>query len=1327
MAKFKVVNNNGLDANLQGGAFNNDPSSPLTLGEFTLDTKIVQRKVTDYTSRIETFSAPITLDSLSIDIDTAKTVFTKKNELIFNIDKSDLSNYAYYGSLREFIRSSITDLISKYPYSLHSTPYVNDSFIINVYDYKFEPAINQSTFKIPASTLDKTYNIIYDSISSAIDPTKDLRVNYLNFVVYNPEFNVDTYFNILNLTPSNDKDNGYVFLTVKGNPFPNAVLNTYQTIPFHIKPNALIYNKFLNSLNNFGTFILGDRTDTGFRVSLKKPFKNERGLTLLFDQSFFWPTPDGYNLDTSSINYETFLTDLLDLGDTYDDYKTNIILRQLVPDSLLQYDYTDSLKVNKLLTIYGREIDETKKFIDYLSHLNKLSYNKINTTPDFLIKSFARTLGWDTNNILQDEDLFASVFNVNKNGDPISKVASEVDIELWRRLLLNTNYLFKSKGTRGAIEALFEFFGISTSFASFNEYIYTYDRLTPDQVQKLYDDYLNQVYPSLPYAMTDLVTTGGTINIMPDIDDLYFQIAGNDDRGQAYVNFYRNLGFNLVRTNDNQKSWSYTANDRVGDNFNYSLEDTALVFNTKEIEIDVDIAQAIEDKFFKDVKKYSYPLSANTQYYNCYINNYDTSIDWNKLSFAQFTDAVYSNYIDVRNRKVTTNEHTGTYFSLSQMFDDWQKFLPVNSKYTYNNLLTYVDKINYYLDKFVIDFIPATSIFLGVATKIRNTVFHQQKFTYKRGINCGSEFSNSLPPQYTADINTIQIVNKIEVPYSALLKVAESSASYGITKAVSKNDNDIIVGEYDSASGTVFVFDNPIYYVQTASKIVTGLTSNQYTYNLSSNTGDTLSFIFTGNTYNLTGNTNFLDFGYDIFDFNIVASGFNRTVKFSGVTNANYFRSGNTILNYTIPNNDLIDGISYLIKGYFDIGFIYANNGEIPTYSVPFDTYDNFDLFTYSNLYSKLNNGNVERFYDSLNPIPGFTLSQRENYNLLNYPYAIYNKDNDYYFMVVANPLPPLNTLDLPPLTFEGARLISERLPIVVSGQTGFFTTYQALGDVQLSLNGLTILPGQTIIIPPSGITGTTGTTGNSFTSGNTINNFEYQYSTNQNIKILYDDLLPRDILVVSYLTQGTGIQYQNENETVGSPIYSGVTATTHFYYNIISNTYEFKLNFTPDPLNDIFVYLNGQLLTNGLDYYQQPINKSRVVFNVPIRSNDIILIYYVNGNGILNKVYEIPGTIFPASWNSPYLTSNIPSDYEIQFCEDGDNFVNIIYFLDVPQAINTNTYLQNIDFLTINPLLWVGKTLNYRVVKRKIYNNILNEKLYTFNSSDVVRFKLLG
>ena len=61
----------------------------------------------------------------------------------------------------------------------------------------------------------------------------------------------------------------------------------------------------------------------------------------------------------------------------------------------------------------------------------------------------------------------------------------EAENELWRRLILNSAWLWKSKGTRKSIEFIFRFIGAPEGLITLNEYMYVTDGVVDVETFKL--------------------------------------------------------------------------------------------------------------------------------------------------------------------------------------------------------------------------------------------------------------------------------------------------------------------------------------------------------------------------------------------------------------------------------------------------------------------------------------------------------------------------------------------------------------------------------------------------------------------------------------------------------------------------------------------------------------------------------------------------------------------------------------------------------------------------------------------------------------------------
>jgi hypothetical protein len=212
-------------------------------------------------------------------------------------------------------------------------------------------------------------------------------------------------------------------------------------------------------------------------------------------------------------------------------------------------------------------------------------------------------------------------------------------------------------------------------------------------------------------------------------------------------------GFGLTKTIDNKKSWNVldvlTRKSLDGDyNAYYFLNTERLLLNVKNIDLYINPSQAISyDIWLKSVEN-NYPIPQEGLNLSNAGSPNDPSGD-NKDStkiipspktktFFEFLQTFSSNMINVRNRLYITDGKTGGYPVLQYIFWKYleaQQISGATNKYTYNNLIEYVNNINPYWVKIVEQMIPATTIW-NTGGRYENTPFHRQKYVYKRRLGC---------------------------------------------------------------------------------------------------------------------------------------------------------------------------------------------------------------------------------------------------------------------------------------------------------------------------------------------------------------------------------------------------------------------------------------------------------------------------------------------------------------------------------------------------------------------------------------------------------------
>ena len=628
MAKVKVVKTN-LNGNLNGDYFNDTPSNTIfSFGKFFVTTNFDNKVTINYTDSLSSFVRPVTLETMGVSETQSEIIQLYTTNAVLNLDKSDLNTFVRYGSAYEFLRVSIQNIILAYPGSLFCNSQIDAGGNPTYEELSYDVINNVSTFYVPTAYTTNTFGLVFNAGNTSVpddNELKNLNTSYENYVIWS-SLEPDTLFkiigytgntiNVANTNPSGITKN-YLRLQVTGNPFAKMGTGSTANLDYHIRPNNVVFEEFRALRNAYEKNIVSQRDGTnGFVFTLKDPTLLEDGKIVYADSLMLWTTGDKYNIDISNSAYQKFLKIVLTIGVKYDKIKTDLIARFLTPASLKTYDLTEEGKTSKLLRVYGREFDQIRQFIDSLVNINKVTYDKLNNIPDQVIKNMANTFGWDYFSLIKESELVESFLTVDDTERNLNEnlLPAEIDVELWRRIINNTSYFWKSKGTRQAIKSMFLLIGIPEPFINITEYVYTVDgKINPNTVPLTQDDFPSN---SLPYD-----TSGYPVAPL-ETNDFFFQLSGNTDSGQAYLDVFRSAGFNLKQTPDNKKSWIQTgATTRVHYSTpQYYQEDSKLVINTKEVDIALDTARGIEYDVYEYIQK---DFAANSSGYTLpysYVN-----------------------------------------------------------------------------------------------------------------------------------------------------------------------------------------------------------------------------------------------------------------------------------------------------------------------------------------------------------------------------------------------------------------------------------------------------------------------------------------------------------------------------------------------------------------------------------------------------------------------------------------------------------------------------------------------------------------------------------
>ena len=653
-----------------------------------------------------------------------------------NLQPEQPTSYAYFSSFYGKIAQSINSIVQNFPFAIMSDVVSAGNNIVSI---NYDMFSNVTSLYIDESTLVNQASLIYKSGSS----TYNVFNNYSDFSLQLSGTGDASVYPIIYYTYSGASQQ--LFFQVTGNIFSGV--SPSLNFPIYIRPSLQVLGQFKQTLSQLDYQVL---------------YSGEFSVPSIDDNSFVLSTytwtkyVDGFNPDIEGAGFDAFLTSILNDSKRVDEVKTNIFLRTIIPENLIDLDSEDKI-YQKLTQVYANEFDEIKRYIDGIAFAHSVNYERVNSVPNVYLQRLSTLLGMDLKNSFSDVDFFEYIA-----GDPEGTGFSYQDFnyELWTRILVNLNFLYKRKGTRDAIMFMFKILGAPDCLVNFNEFVYKVtDKATP---------------------LSDFsVASDG----YPDIrnNPTIFQGSGSGrGNGQAFIDFYQN-SYNLQRTADNIKV--YTGETSISST---TESNTRNIVNSKEVDIFLDPAQLIEC----DVKNwyalgYGYWNWGSTgtcvsPYSGISFSGLTVPFEWSldtdtcltmnppnmsDMTIVQYMEYLYATFVDPRNRKTYPNYDFTSYIylNLKKIYINYMywgggqesnrlKFQQIDS------LLTVIERG---FNTFGQQFIPATTITNGPATLYRNTMFERQKFVYKPGINDGSEFKKALPPELDPNINTNNIAAKV--------------------------------------------------------------------------------------------------------------------------------------------------------------------------------------------------------------------------------------------------------------------------------------------------------------------------------------------------------------------------------------------------------------------------------------------------------------------------------------------------------------------------------------------------------------------------------------
>jgi len=356
-------------------------------------------------------------------------------KIVLKNDYYDFREFAYYGSLTELFRSSVSDILERFPGELYcvpgqegrgDTPEMGAVYYTTSYTEDSE-SITESV-RLGAKDgltlyeVSNPYGINIHSEKAPVDA--DVLKYFANGGYKNYTFNGsvinDGEWSVTPSTSCATIGDKVAEITIKGKKLYAYVgnggnvyyLHESDTNDVHIRPKEEPFlTDFYNGCNDLQRIMLNKDTSPKYKAIFSVLGSDDFGYTRKLEE-FIYPTSEGdYNPSADG----EYLNRLIEIGEFYDENLTDNLYRSMTHEAIKNFDWTYTReyndgdeeefvhggeKIQKALRIFAREFDEQKKYIDNIKNTGRLTYDERGNIPDYFLADICEDDGWDVKSVI---------------------------------------------------------------------------------------------------------------------------------------------------------------------------------------------------------------------------------------------------------------------------------------------------------------------------------------------------------------------------------------------------------------------------------------------------------------------------------------------------------------------------------------------------------------------------------------------------------------------------------------------------------------------------------------------------------------------------------------------------------------------------------------------------------------------------------------------------------------------------------------------------------------------------------------------------------------
>lgn len=386
------------------------------------------------------------------------------------------------------------------------------------YDFKnFEVSSDGKTFKPIES-----YSVTIDY--NEINKTQEYSLSRFNCI-----FN---HCKVAEIKINEDiKINGYLF--------DNELKWGYENETLFIQPKQEVIDEYFNELQGLEKLLLRRDTKPLYYCRLATPVITN-DIMQIVDRGYYFPHKDGF-IDITSNQFVSYINHLYDIANIWDETYTDNLYQRMTHESIKNYDWTftkdynngdeeefidGGVRIEKLLHIYGRLFDDIKHHIDGIKYNVNNTYDGYRNMPTAQLSDSLENHGWhvlstipllevikDENNqeasikefnnqVITDDFLIKKNIKWFDNRNNNYFDYTQCNTNFLKRLLMNSSYILRSKGTIKCIEMMFGLFGLGIDSGDFIIHECYYET-NPKKFDKEIEKTFNKIIDSFENIVTE--------------------------------------------------------------------------------------------------------------------------------------------------------------------------------------------------------------------------------------------------------------------------------------------------------------------------------------------------------------------------------------------------------------------------------------------------------------------------------------------------------------------------------------------------------------------------------------------------------------------------------------------------------------------------------------------------------------------------------------------------------------------------------------------------------------------------------------------------------